>query len=57
MAIVGGAFLPPLTGRVADAAGLSLAFTVPLIAYLGIAGFAALTNKARSAVSDVIPAR
>jgi MFS transporter, FHS family, L-fucose permease len=43
MAIVGGAFLPGLVGRIADADGLRAAYVVPLLAYLGISvfGFAA----------------
>lgn len=40
LAIGGGAVLPLLTGRIADMAGLGLAFGVPMIAYLYIAGFA-----------------
>ena len=40
MAIGGGAVLPLLTGRIADVAGLGLAFGVPMLAYLCIAGFA-----------------
>ncbi|MES1158662.1 MAG: MFS transporter [Terricaulis silvestris] len=49
MAIVGGAALPWLTGRVADAAGFNLAFIVPLAGYLGIVVFA--IAAARKAVS------
>ncbi len=37
MAILGGALLPPLQGRVADVAGYSVSFIVPLIAYAYVA--------------------
>ena len=37
MAILGGALLPPLQGYIADHAGLSLSFIVPLIAYVYVA--------------------
>jgi FHS family L-fucose permease-like MFS transporter len=40
MAIVGGAVLPPAVGVIADHLGLAVAFVVPAVAYLGIAGFA-----------------
>jgi FHS family L-fucose permease-like MFS transporter len=40
MAILGGALLPPLAGRIADAAGLHNAFIVPMLAYGLIAAFA-----------------
>jgi FHS family L-fucose permease-like MFS transporter len=42
MAIVGGAIVPPVTGLVADRAGLSLAYAVPLLCYVVIALFARL---------------
>jgi FHS family L-fucose permease-like MFS transporter len=45
MAIVGGAVLPQLVGRVADSAGLSLTFLVPAVAYFGIALFALATSR------------
>jgi len=41
LAIAGGAFLPLLFGRVADARGISLAFAVPFAVYIVIALFAA----------------
>jgi MFS transporter, FHS family, L-fucose permease len=44
MAIVGGAVLPPLVGKIADHMGLSIAFVVPAAAYLCIAGFAHLAR-------------
>jgi MFS transporter, FHS family, L-fucose permease len=39
MAIVGGAFLPRLSGHIADVASLRAAYVVPLLAYLGISAF------------------
>jgi MFS transporter, FHS family, L-fucose permease len=45
MAIVGGALLPQLVGRVADQVTLASAFLVPALAYLGIAFFAAATSR------------
>jgi len=45
VAIVGGAILPQLVGRVADVAGLSVTFLVPALAYFGIALFAAATSR------------
>jgi MFS transporter, FHS family, L-fucose permease len=47
MAIVGGAALPYLSGRIADAAGLETAFIVPALAYLGIVFFAASAARRR----------
>ncbi len=40
MAIVGGAVVPPLTGRLADAAGLSASLALPALCYAAIAAFA-----------------
>jgi FHS family L-fucose permease-like MFS transporter len=45
MAIVGGAFLPLLAGRIADTAGLRAAYTVPLLAYLCISAFAFAASR------------
>jgi FHS family L-fucose permease-like MFS transporter len=45
MAIVGGALLPQLVGRVADSVSLGAAFLVPAAAYLCIALFAAATSR------------
>ena len=39
MAIVGGAVLPVIVGRVADATGLRSAYIVPMLAYLCICAF------------------
>jgi FHS family L-fucose permease-like MFS transporter len=47
MAIVGGAVLPPLVGRIADVAGLRIAYVVPLIAYACISAFAVAASRAR----------
>jgi MFS transporter, FHS family, L-fucose permease len=40
MMIVGGAFLPPLLGLVADAASIKMAYTVPLLCFVIIALYA-----------------
>jgi MFS transporter, FHS family, L-fucose permease len=56
MAIVGGAVLPPLTGRIADAADLHTAFFLPMMAYLviGVIAFrASMVRTRRAAVSLV----
>lgn len=48
VAIVGGAFLPPLFGRIADASGdLRAAYVVPLIAYALISCFGLAAARAR----------
>lgn len=48
MAIVGGAALPVISGRVADlAASLAPAFFVPMVGYLGVALFAVAATQAR----------
>jgi FHS family L-fucose permease-like MFS transporter len=46
MAIIGGALLPVLFANVADHAGISTAYFVPMVAYLGIAVFAVMTVRA-----------
>ena len=46
MSIVGGAFLPPLVGKVAELAGFAAAFAVPAAAYLGISAFAYFAHRA-----------
>jgi FHS family L-fucose permease-like MFS transporter len=56
MAIVGGAALPYLTGRVADAQGVEMAFIVPAIAYIGIILFAAAAARARVRADHFEPA-
>jgi len=41
MAIVGGALIPPLMGKIADAChSMAPAYFVPLVAYVAIAGYA-----------------
>jgi MFS transporter, FHS family, L-fucose permease len=47
MAIIGGAILPQLAGKVADASGFHMAFLVPMSAYVVIAVFAMSAAKAR----------
>jgi fucose permease len=47
-AIVGGAFLPPLMGVVADHIGVQLSFLVPLAAILYITGTAMANRRARA---------
>ncbi len=50
LAIMGGAVLPLLVGRIADRLDLAAAFAVPMLAYVAIAGFAvsAGSSAARS---------
>jgi FHS family L-fucose permease-like MFS transporter len=38
-AIVGGAFIPPAVGAVADSAGFGVAFVLPMLCYLYIAWY------------------
>jgi MFS transporter, FHS family, L-fucose permease len=47
MAIIGGAVLPQIAGRLADAGGLHAAYLVPMAAYLAISVFALSAAKAR----------
>jgi len=49
MAIIGGAILPQIAGRIADAAGLHAAFLLPMAAYIAISVFALMAAKARVA--------
>jgi FHS family L-fucose permease-like MFS transporter len=44
LAIFGGAVVPMVTGAVADQLGLALAFIVPVVCYLLIAGYGLLTG-------------
>ncbi|MBS7671171.1 MFS transporter [Croceicoccus gelatinilyticus] len=46
-AIVGGAIVPLVTGKVADLSGFGQAFVVPAACYLLLSGFAALTMRSR----------
>lgn len=43
MAIVGGALIPPLTGKVADTFGLATAFLIPAVCYLWIVAYGYMT--------------
>jgi MFS transporter, FHS family, L-fucose permease len=47
VAIVGGAVLPLLVGRIADHSGLHAAYIVPLVAYALLSAFAVVAGKAR----------
>jgi MFS transporter, FHS family, L-fucose permease len=49
MAIVGGALLPRLVGKIAEIAGLRAAYVVPLVAYACISAFAIAASKYRAA--------
>jgi FHS family L-fucose permease-like MFS transporter len=49
MAIIGGAILPQITGRIADAGGLHAAYLLPMAAYVAISVFAMMAAKARVA--------
>lgn len=51
VAIVGGAILPWLFGRLADATGLNIAFALPALAYAVIVAFA--LSSGRGAHSDI----
>jgi FHS family L-fucose permease-like MFS transporter len=49
MAIVGGAVVPYLTGRVADVTGLKLALWVPAVCYAIIVAFGIYARRPRTA--------
>lgn len=51
MAVAGGAFCPPLMGAVADHAGMSVAFIIPLCCFAFIAFYAAWVNHKATALS------
>jgi FHS family L-fucose permease-like MFS transporter len=52
MAIVGGALIPPVMGKIADARhSMAPAYIVPLIAYVVIAGYALVGAKVRRAAA------
>lgn len=58
MAIVGGAVLPEIVGRIADADGLRTAYAVPMIAYACISAFGIAASRqvaARAADSSSLP--
>src|SRR5712672_164112 len=52
MAIVGGAILPPLTGELADHAGLRMALWVPATCYLIIATFGIFAARSRASAVE-----
>jgi MFS transporter, FHS family, L-fucose permease len=56
MAIVGGAVLPLIVGRIVDAAGLHVAFLVPMLAYACIALFATAAGRVRTVPAAEVPA-
>jgi FHS family L-fucose permease-like MFS transporter len=56
MAIVGGAVLPLIVGHIVDAAGLQIAFLVPMLAYACIALFATAAGRARAAPAAEVAA-
>jgi FHS family L-fucose permease-like MFS transporter len=47
VAIIGGAILPFVTGRIIDSTSLHVAFLLPMTAYLLIGIFAAAASRAR----------
>jgi FHS family L-fucose permease-like MFS transporter len=49
MAIIGGALLPQVGGRIADMAGLHTVFLLPMVAYAAISVFAMTAARARIA--------
>jgi FHS family L-fucose permease-like MFS transporter len=55
MAIVGGAVIPPLMGRIADSVGLALSFALPAVCYVYI-WFFALQSASGERSPDAAPA-
>ena len=51
MAIVGGAVIPLITGRLADWTGLQFALTVPAVCYAGILSFGIYARRAAAAAN------
>jgi FHS family L-fucose permease-like MFS transporter len=51
VAIVGGAIIPPLTGHIADLAGLRVALWLPALCYLVIAAFGLYARRPASAAA------
>jgi FHS family L-fucose permease-like MFS transporter len=51
MAILGGAILPPMMGRISDAWNIQWAFVVPLACYLFVLYFAVSGYRVRHAVN------
>ena len=56
MAIIGGAILPLIGGKVADAGDLSLAFFVPMLGYVILTVFAVAAARTPVRDADVVPA-
>jgi FHS family L-fucose permease-like MFS transporter len=52
VAIFGGAVIPPLTGRVADASSLAAALIVPALCYCGIAAFGWYARRPAPALAE-----
>jgi FHS family L-fucose permease-like MFS transporter len=52
MAIVGGAIVPPLTGQLADLAGLHFALLLPALCYAVIAGFGLYARRRAVAAGE-----
>jgi FHS family L-fucose permease-like MFS transporter len=55
MAILGGAVLPAIMGRISDATNIRTAFVIPLVCYLYISYFAVSGYKPGNAVTDETP--
>ena len=53
MAIIGGAILPLIGGRVADLSNLNMAFVVPMIGYVLLTVFAVACARSRTRDADV----
>ena len=45
MAVLGGAILPPLQGKIADLHGLQISYIVPLIAYAYVGFYGAIGHR------------
>lgn len=56
MAIIGGAVLPLIGGRVADTSNLNMAFLVPMIGYVLLTVFAVAAARTRTRGGDVVAA-
>jgi FHS family L-fucose permease-like MFS transporter len=55
MAILGGAILPAIMGRISDATNIRTAFVVPLVCYVYIFYFAVSGYRPRNAASEEAP--
>jgi FHS family L-fucose permease-like MFS transporter len=56
MAIIGGAVLPLIGGRVADTGSLNAAFFIPMLGYVLLTVFAVAAARTRGRGSDVAAA-